>query len=55
MKIEVDLLYRNKATGQKVRTESIDGNTVCFIEIGNPDGFRSTSMKSFEIKYEPTK
>lgn len=52
MKIEIGKTYRNKATRQKVKVESINSHTVCFVEIGNFDGFRSTSIRNFQLKYE---
>lgn len=52
MKIEVGKTYRNIATRQKVRVESVNSHTVCFTEIGNLDGFRSTSVSNFQLKYE---
>lgn len=52
MKIEIGKTYRNKATRQKVIVESVNSHTVCFTEIGNLDGFRSTSVRNFSLKYE---
>ncbi len=52
MKIKVGVVYKNKANKQKVRVESVNSHTVCFTEIGNLDGHKSTSVSNFNLKYE---